>query len=155
MPEFTSTILLVLVMGVLFYLLLIRPQQRRAKEQAKLLDALAPGATVMLSSGIIAKVIELGDTQVLVELAPGLEMTVLKQVIINTAATDEFAAEDDLIAADAALADGEFAADDLDRVDTDPAAVDGAPDVVEPQATDAARSDLDAPGADDLNRNKD
>lgn len=96
MPDnILTTLGLVAVMGLLFYLLLIRPQQRRQKEQAKMMDALAPGATVMLSSGIIVKVVEVGDTQVLVELAPGLEMTVLKQVIINTTANDEFAADDD------------------------------------------------------------
>lgn len=96
MPDnILTTLGLVAVMGLLFYLLLIRPQQRRQKEQAKMMDALAPGATVLLSSGIIVKVVEVGDTQVLVELAPGLEMTVLKQVIINTTANDEFAADDD------------------------------------------------------------
>jgi len=141
MPEgITSTLLLVAVMGLLFYLLLIRPQQRRVKEQTKMMDALQPGTTVMLSSGIIANVVEIGDTQVLVEIAPGLEMSVLKQVIINTSATDEFAADDDVLPADDEVFTDDAATDvpvadealaDSDRTDSD--ALTGAEPTTDPE----------------------
>lgn len=134
MPDnILTTLGLIAVMGLLFYLLLIRPQQRRQKEQAKLMDALGPGATVMLSSGIIVKVIEVGDTQVLVELAPGLEMTVLKQVIINTSATDEFAADDDH------HYDNELSFDADAEVPDSPA------DIIDPASADSDLGDQDRP----------
>lgn len=131
MPDnILTTLGLIAIMGLLFYLLLIRPQQRRQKEQAKLMDALGPGATVMLSSGIIVKVIEVGDTQVLVELAPGLEMTVLKQVIINTSATDEFAADED-----------DYHHDDEVALDPDAEVPDSPADIIDPADSDLGDQD--------------
>ncbi|MGJ3509761.1 preprotein translocase subunit YajC [Enemella sp. A6] len=153
MPEnIVSTLGLLAVMGLLFYLLLIRPQQRRVKEQAKMMDALQPGTTVMLSSGIIANVVEIGDTQVLVEIAPGLEMSVLKQVIINTSATDEFAADDDepgteadpaVVTGDAAVAQEAVGADEA--VTNEPVVAD--PVVTEPVVEDTVTDRTDVPAA--------
>lgn len=105
-----------------------------------MMDALQPGTTVMLSSGIIANVVEIGDTQVLVEIAPGLEMSVLKQVIINTSATDEFAADDDVLPADDEVFTDDAATDvpvadealaDPDRTDSD--ALTGAEPTTDPE----------------------
>lgn len=129
-----TTLGLIVVMGLLFYLLLIRPQKRRQKEQAQLMDALGPGATVMLSSGIIVKVIEVGDTQVLVELAPGLEMTVLKQVIINTSATDEFAVDED-----------DHHHNDDFSFDADAEVPDSPADIIDPASADSDLGDQDRP----------
>lgn len=92
-----STILMLVLMGGVFYFLLIRPQQKRAKKQAEMTNALAPGARVMLSSGIFGTVRHLGEKQAIVELAPGLEMTVVKQAIVKTLTPeeDEFEYADD------------------------------------------------------------
>ena len=57
---FAPMILLVVV----FYFVLIRPQQKRAKEQAKLINALKSGDKVVTSSGIIGTVITVKDTTV-------------------------------------------------------------------------------------------
>lgn len=110
MPDPLTIGLLVLV-PVAFYFLLIRPQSKRHKEQQNLLSQITGGETVMLSSGIVAKVVEVGESQVLVEIAPGLEMTVLKQVIISTTATDEF---------DGEAAEGDDAEEDLAPTSPDP-----------------------------------
>ena len=52
------------LMGVIFYFLLFRPQQQRAKQQAKLLAALKPGDKVVTSAGIVGIVITLKDSTV-------------------------------------------------------------------------------------------
>jgi len=79
-----ETILIFGAFIALMYFLMVRPQKKRADEQKSLLNALAPGARVLLSSGIIGTVRAMGDTQLVVELAPGTDVTVLKQVVVKT-----------------------------------------------------------------------
>lgn len=126
MPD-PLTLGLLIVVPLAFYFLLIRPQSKRQKEQQHMLSMLEPGTTVLLASGIVAKVVEVGDQQLLVELAPGLEATVLKQVVVSAGATDEFDADepsDDGDSSDAAVVDAP--ADDTPTTET-PADTDEAP----------------------------
>ncbi|MFT3862182.1 preprotein translocase subunit YajC [Micropruina sp.] len=92
-----STVLMLVLMGAAFYFLLIRPQQKRAKQQQEMTNALAPGARVMLASGVFGTIRHLGERQAIIEIAPGIEMTVLKQAIVKTvtSADDEFEYADD------------------------------------------------------------
>lgn len=90
-----STILLFAVMGAALYFLMIRPQQKRQKEQQKLMSSLEPGVRVMLLSGIFATIKYVGDKQAVVEIAPGVEMTVDKRAISPQPVEDEFEYEDD------------------------------------------------------------
>jgi preprotein translocase subunit YajC len=61
---FASPFTLLLLMGVMMYFVLFRPQQQRAKQQAKMLAALKPGDKVVTSSGIIGLVITVKDKTV-------------------------------------------------------------------------------------------
>lgn len=54
------------LMGVIFYFLLFRPQQQRAKQQAKMLAALKTGDKVVTAAGIVGTVITLKDNTVTV-----------------------------------------------------------------------------------------
>lgn len=96
MQDLTSTLMMVALMGAAFYFLLIRPQKKRAKEQQDKLSRLEPGTRVMTVSGIVGTVKHVGDKQVIVELAPGVEMTVVKQAISTQAVEDEFEYADDV-----------------------------------------------------------
>jgi preprotein translocase subunit YajC len=71
---------IVLMIG-LFYVLMIRPQQRRAKEHAARLAAVKRGDTVVMSSGMIGKVVRVEDTEVGVEIAQGVTVKVVKSMI--------------------------------------------------------------------------
>lgn len=55
---------MLLVMGLLFYFMLIRPQSKRAKQQAEMLKTIKPGDKVATSSGIIGTVIAVKDKSV-------------------------------------------------------------------------------------------
>jgi preprotein translocase subunit YajC len=66
---------------VLFYFLLIRPQQQRAKKHAEEVAGVKRGDTVVLSSGVMGKVTSVGDTEVSVEIAPKIEVKVVKSMI--------------------------------------------------------------------------
>lgn len=82
-------LLLFAVMIAAMYFLMIRPQQKRMKEHQALLDSLGEGSRVVLTSGIFATIKHLADKQAIVELAPGLEITILRQVIMRAATEEE------------------------------------------------------------------
>jgi preprotein translocase subunit YajC len=77
--DFLGMILpLVLIMGV-FYFLLIRPQQQKAKAHAETLKSVAKGDTVVTHGGLIGKVTKLvDDNELLVEVGKGVEVRVLR-----------------------------------------------------------------------------
>lgn len=114
-----TTVLLFVLMGGVLYFMLIRPQQKRAKEQQSLMSTLEPGSRVMLISGIIATVKYLGDKQAVVEIAPGVEMTVDKRAITTQPVVDEFEYADDADdeAVEAEVADVDAAAEPAEAVE--------------------------------------
>jgi preprotein translocase subunit YajC len=71
------------LMGGLFYFLLIRPQQRRARAQRELLSALQVGDDVMTAGGIFGTIKEIDDDNdtVTVEIAPGTNVRMLRRGI--------------------------------------------------------------------------
>lgn len=66
---------------VLFYFLMIRPQQRRAKQHQTMLGGLKRGDVVVLSSGMIGKVMRVEDAEVGIEVATGVTVKVVKSMI--------------------------------------------------------------------------
>lgn len=66
---------------ILFYFLMIRPQQRRMKSHQTMLAALKRGDTVILSSGVHGKIVRVEDTTVGVEIATGITVKVRKAMI--------------------------------------------------------------------------
>jgi preprotein translocase subunit YajC len=62
----------------LFYFMLIRPQQRRAKEHQALLTKLASGDEVVTSGGLLGRITDVGDTFVTLEVADGVRVKVQK-----------------------------------------------------------------------------
>jgi preprotein translocase subunit YajC len=80
---------------VLFYFLMIRPQQRRMKQHQALLAAIKRGDTVVLSSGVIGKIVRVEDKEVGVEIATGVTVKVRKSMISDVSARGEPAAAND------------------------------------------------------------
>jgi len=66
---------------VVFYFLLIRPQQKRSKETKTMLAALQKGDEVVTAGGIVGKVTKLTDAYATVEIAANVEMTVQRSAI--------------------------------------------------------------------------
>ena len=84
-----STLVMVVLMVAAFWLLLIRPAQKKQKQQQELVNKLGEGSRVMLSSGVFGTIIHNGEKQAIVEVSPGVEMTVLKQAIIRAVEPSE------------------------------------------------------------------
>ena len=87
-----APLLLIMVVG---YFMLIRPQQKRAKDQRAMLEAVKRGDTVVLSSGIIGKVSRVEDAEVQVEIATGVNVKVVKSMISDVRTRGEPAPAND------------------------------------------------------------
>jgi len=66
---------------VLFYVMIWMPQQRRQKEHAARVGAVKRGDTVVMSSGMIGKVVRVEDTELGVEIAQNVTVKVVKSMI--------------------------------------------------------------------------
>jgi len=66
----------------IFYFLLIRPQQRRAKEHREMVAAVQRGDKIVSSGGVRGKVVKvIGDTDVEVEISSGVNVVMIKSTI--------------------------------------------------------------------------
>ena len=66
---------------VVFYFLLIRPQQKKAKEAKAMLDSLQKGDEVVTAGGILGRISKINDQYVTVEVADRTELTVQRGAI--------------------------------------------------------------------------
>ncbi|HZQ61166.1 MAG TPA: preprotein translocase subunit YajC [Casimicrobiaceae bacterium] len=66
---------------VVFYFLLIRPQQKKAKETRAMLDSLQKGDEVAISGGVIGRISKLNDQYAVIEIAPNVEVNVQRGAI--------------------------------------------------------------------------
>lgn len=71
----------IIFMFVLLYVLMIRPQQKRAKEHKAMLDALQKGDEIVTNGGALGRVAKVGDNYVTVEVAPNVHIQVQRQAI--------------------------------------------------------------------------
>ncbi len=78
-----ASILMLLGFVVIFYLLLWRPQAKRAKEHRNLISNLAKGDEVVTSGGIMGKIAQLTDDYVVLEIADNVIIKVQKGSIGN------------------------------------------------------------------------
>lgn len=79
-PDWTSFLPLV-VIAVLFYFMLIRPQMKQAKEQRAMLEGLQKGDEVATAGGIVGKVVKLNDSFVSLEITPETTINVQRHAI--------------------------------------------------------------------------
>jgi len=79
---FASLIPLVLIM-VIFYFLLIRPQQKKLKQHRNLVEQLKKGDKIITGGGLYAKVIDVKDDTLKVEIADGVRIKIKRDTIIG------------------------------------------------------------------------
>ena len=73
----------------IFYFLLIRPQQRRAKEHREMVAAVQRGDKIVSSGGVRGKVVKvIGDTDVEVEISSGVNVVMIKSTIAEVEKVD-------------------------------------------------------------------
>ena len=78
-----QTFLFPIILIVILYFLMIRPQMKRQKEHRAMLDKLAKGDEVITSGGIAGTVAAIGESFVTVEVANGVQLRVQRAAIAN------------------------------------------------------------------------
>jgi preprotein translocase subunit YajC len=71
------------LMFVVLYFVMIRPQMKRQKEHKAMIEALAKGDEVATAGGLIGKVTKLGDSFLGVEIASGVEVQVQRSAVVQ------------------------------------------------------------------------
>jgi len=80
-PSGMGALLLPVIMIVVFYFLLIRPQSKRAKEHRAMVAALEVGAEIATNGGILGKVTEVSEQFLTVEIAPGVNVKIQRHTV--------------------------------------------------------------------------
>ena len=83
-----------LAIFVLFYFLMIRPQQKRMKQHQAQISAIKRGDEVVLSSGMVGKVTRVEENEAMVEVAQGVNVRVVKSMIADVRTRTAIAAND-------------------------------------------------------------
>ena len=71
----------IILMFVLLYFLMIRPQMKRAKEQKAMIEALQKGDEVVTAGGIVGRITKISDQYVTVEVAPNTEIVLQRSAV--------------------------------------------------------------------------
>jgi len=70
-----------IIIFVLFYFLLIRPQTKRQKEHKQMVEALESGQEIVTGGGVLGRITEVGEQFVTVEIANGVAVKVQKHTV--------------------------------------------------------------------------
>jgi preprotein translocase subunit YajC len=77
------TMLPLVLMFVVLYFVMIRPQMKRQKEHKAMIDALAKGDEVVTAGGVLGKVAKIGESYVHVEVSEGVEVQLQRTAVIQ------------------------------------------------------------------------
>lgn len=87
--DFIFQILPFLLIFVIMYFLIIRPQQKRVKDHRELVSALRRGDTVVTAGGLIGKVTRVDESELQVEIAQGMKVKVVRSTITEVRSKSE------------------------------------------------------------------
>ncbi len=79
----------IILIFVIMYFLMIRPQQKKLKDHRAMVEALRRGDQVVTSGGMIGKVVKVGDAELEVELAPNVKVRVVRNTIAQVLSKTE------------------------------------------------------------------
>jgi preprotein translocase subunit YajC len=143
-----STLIFIALLVAAFYFLILRPQRKRQQVLQQTMNSVSPGSRVMLGSGLFGTVVSVGPRQVVLEISPGAELTVLKQAISKIVTEDD---EDSLEEEDEldeqVLSSDESIELQIERPIEEPKTVTGTEPVAEPDSS-SIRRDSKPPTAD-------
>lgn len=76
-------IIMIVIFFAIMYFMIIRPQQKRTKEHASLLDSLSKGDEVVTNGGILGKVVNMGDNFIEMKISEGTTLKVQKHAVAS------------------------------------------------------------------------
>ena len=81
MSSSLMSMLPLVLMFVVLYFIMIRPQMKRQKEHKAMVEAIAKGDEVVISGGVLGRIAKLGDSYLHVEVANGVELQVQRNAV--------------------------------------------------------------------------
>ena len=78
-----GSMLPLVLMFVVLYFVMIRPQMKRQKETKAMIDALAKGDEVVTSGGMLGKISKIGESFLTIEIASGIEIQVQRGAVVQ------------------------------------------------------------------------
>jgi preprotein translocase subunit YajC len=114
-----STLILILVVVVAFYLLMIRPQARRRQQAQQQQNSVQPGARVRTTAGMYATVVDVDGDDVILEVAPGVEVRYMRRAVMEVVAPAETTDEDEAPADETEFEEESAETDAHDAEETD------------------------------------
>ncbi|MBD74427.1 MAG: preprotein translocase subunit YajC [Rickettsiales bacterium] len=82
-PSMIFSFMPLILIFIIFYFLLIRPQQKRAKEHKALLESIKRGDEILTGGGIIGKVLKADQTELIVEISTKVNVKVLRSTVAD------------------------------------------------------------------------
>ena len=89
-----STLILILVVIVGVYMLMIRPQRRRQQQAQQQQNSVQPGARVRTTAGMYATVVDVDGDDVILEVAPGVEVRYMRRAVMDVVSPGEETVQD-------------------------------------------------------------
>lgn len=83
MQSSLMSMLPLVLMFVVLYFVMIRPQMKRQKEHRSMIEALAKGDEVATAGGLVGKVTKLGDGYLSLEISPGVEVQLQRTAVVQ------------------------------------------------------------------------
>ena len=83
MPDMLMNLMPLIGMIVIFYFLLIRPQNQRMKKHRAMIAAVKKGDTVITQGGIIGRIFKLGDDEVTIDTGEGGKLRIVRSMIVD------------------------------------------------------------------------
>ena len=107
-----STLILIVIVIAAFYLLMIRPQARRRQQAQQRQNSVQPGARVRTTAGMYATVVAVDGDDVVLEVAPDVEVRYMKRAIMDVVSPGE--TPDEPVEDDVPTDETEAVTDDVD-----------------------------------------
>ena len=82
-PSMLASFIPLILIFLIFYFLLIRPQQKKQKEHKILLDSIQRGDEILSSGGILGKVIKVDNDKLTVDISKGVNVTIIRSTVAD------------------------------------------------------------------------
>ena len=82
-PSMIASFIPLILIFLIFYFLLIRPQQKKQKEHKILLDSIKRGDEILSSGGIVGRVLKADNEKLTVEISKGVNVTIIRATVAD------------------------------------------------------------------------
>jgi preprotein translocase subunit YajC len=91
--ESLMSLLPLVLMFVVLYFIMIRPQMKKQKEHKAMVEAIAKGDEVVIAGGLVGRIAKVGDTFLHVEVSNGVEVQVQRHAVVQVLPKGTFASK--------------------------------------------------------------